>query len=713
MRALIAGGGIGGIAAAIALRKAGMHPLVLEQARQITAVGAGIAVSPNVMKALAYLGCADAIRSVSMIGNEMLFQDLETGARLFSCKLSGTDAYARFGESYYHIHRADLLDTLLSLLPLEFIRTNARVVAVDQTADHVCVRLEDGEEIQGDVLIGADGLKSTVRASLFGQQDTRFSGLLAWRAVFPVETAPQVPVVANAAIWLGPERYITFYPVRSGELFNFVGFVPATEVHRESWTVSGDVHELRKSFDGACEAVRMIVESIQEAFLSAIVFRDPLKCWSVGRITLLGDAAHPAPPTAGQGAAMAIEDAVTLAECLRRSTPSGLPNALREYELRRRPRTTRVLTSARSNDRFMRESDPVQVRARNGRFRGLQQLDPYGEVMWRWIYAFDPIAALHQPIDVAMPASMGTLNALKRAQAQRAFDLWRGALGPEDHAGGWRGQRAGYERFFEQSFRSQAAVEILHVATGQRQAIRVRPSTRSGGPTVLYLHGGGFVLGSAQSSVGIAARLAAAVAGEALIVDYRLAPEHPFPCALNDALDAYHGLLSELKDARQIIVCGEDAGGGLALSLALTLKQKGTPMPSLLQFISPLCDLSLKSESIDSNVDSEAWWNRDLLTFFAASYVQDADLATHTLSPLLGDFSGLPAMLVHVAREEALRDDALRLVERAQRAGVDVTLHAVEDSVHSFPLFGFLPEAEAAAEHLASLATQLCRGVTG
>lgn len=334
-------------------------------------------------------------------------------------------------------------------------------------------------------------------------------------------------MLLRTSIWLGPGRSVIFYPLRAGELFNFVGWVPAEEVHRESWTTSGDVEELRRTFAGACNELRATVDAIDEAFITAIYFRDPLESWGTARTVLLGDAAHPAPPFAGQGAGMALEDAVVLGGCLRRHGATGLPAALVEYAQRRRPRTMRMLTVARANQRFMHEADPAIVRDRNGRFRGMKQLDPLGETPWGWLYGYDPVAALEQPLEALAAAAAEVPNTLERPEARRAFELWRGALGPEDHAGGWVGQRAGYERFLLGVAPPPRDVAVAEKVLDGVPVLRVGDGD---GPVVLHLHGGGYVM--ARASVELAARLAAAVGGSAVVPDYRLAPDHAYPAAL-------------------------------------------------------------------------------------------------------------------------------------------------------------------------------------
>jgi salicylate hydroxylase len=223
-------------------------------------------------------------------------------------------------------------------------------------------------------------------------------------------------------------------------------------------------------------------------------------------------------------------------------------------------------------------------------------------------------------------------------------------------------------------------------------------------PVVLHLHGGGFVMGSAVLAAPLAARIADAAGGWSLIPDYRLAPEHPFPAALEDALAAYRWLVAEYP-AAPVYLSGECAGGGLAVSLALALRDAGEPLPAGIHVVSPLCDLTLSEENPHSVGESDPWLDRVFLLQLAACYVQDAEPADQLLSPLHADLRGLPPLLIHVAAAEALSGQAARLADRARGAGVRVTFRPVEDSVHSFVLFDFLPESRQALADFAYFAS--------
>jgi salicylate hydroxylase len=728
VRVIIAGGGTGGLATAIALRKAGIEPLVLEQAPAFTAIGAGLGLYVNAMKALSYLE-ADAfwrqtaaridVAEQRGLGDDELITESSLEPRA-----------AKYGEPYYCGHRADLLASLLLALPAECVRTGSRVVAYEETPDDVRVELAGGEEVRGDLLVGADGLRSATRQQLLGEREARFTDVVVWRGLIPREKVPG-RYDTKIMSWYGPRRHVLLYPLRHDRhpdsVYSLSAFVPATEVHRESWTASGDLADLHVSLMGACPAVQDLLAVMEGALITGIYFRDPLETWGSDRVVLLGDAAHPAPPSAGQGAGMALEDAVMLAACLQRAGAGNERAALREYAFRRKPRTTRMLESSRVNLRNSQTSDPAQVRARNGYLRGLERLSPAGPPMQEWLLAHDPVAAAEQSAaefeqNLAVPG-----NPMRRPEARRAYDLWRTALTGEHRAAGWLGERQGYAEFVRDRLHpAGGAVAATTVSCDGTPALLVgrparAPSPDSRAPVVLHLHGGGWALGSAELSVPLAGRLAEAAGGWALVPDYRLAPEHPFPAALDDVLAAFRWLGRRYPQA-PVIVSGECAGGGLALSLALALRDStgrdltvrdsmgrdaDARLPAGIHVVSPFCDLALQADHLGPAADSDPWLNRIALVQLAACYIQDTDPGQPLVSPARADLSGLPPLLIQAAEPEALFPAAHRLASRARGAGVPVTFSPVADSVHSFILFDFLPETDNALAEFAAFARTL------
>jgi salicylate hydroxylase len=358
-----------------------------------------------------------------------------------------------------------------------------------------------------------------------------------------------------------------------------------------------------------------------------------------------------------------------------------------------------MLGAARVNFNMFIEADPLQAAGRDGRLRGMARMDPLGETMFGFLFDHDAVAAAEAPPHVPPPAP----KLMARPESQRAFELWRGALTLEDRARLWVGEREGYERFLAGLCPLPDAVvtEALVCDAVPALAVRPRGAHAQNGPVVLYLHGGCYTMGSARTAVAPAARLAAAIGGWALIPDYRLAPEHAFPAALDDCLAAYRWLAREHPHTG-IVASGEGAGGGLAVAMAVALRDAGASLPAALHVVSPFCDLTVSSPAANAPAERDPWLNRDRLRVSAASYIHGADPATPLISPAYADLSGLPALLIQGAQDEVLRDDARALADAAESAGVSVTLVTVPDSVHAFTVFDFLPESGEAVHQFAA-----------
>ena len=697
MRILIIGGGIAGMATAIAFKQAGFDPLVLEQAPELTEIGSGIGIQANAMRVLAKLGAADDVRDRAVGIDDDEWRRMDSGRTIFS------ETYTARAERYDGVyilclHRADLLESLSKHVPPEHIRLSARVVALEERPDGVTAILENGAPVSGDIVVGADGLRSTVRALLFGEREARFTGFAAWRGTIPAADMP--PGFEHSFVmWLGPGRHAMTFPIRA-DLHAFHGFVPTTEILREEWGPSGDLADLRRSFDGATGDVLELIDRITSALITPIHFRDPLPVWGTDRVVLVGDAAHPTPPSAAQGAGQALEDAVTLAACLRRADgQDGVPEALEEFAARRQARTAAMLTAARINFGMFNEPDPVQMRARDGRLQGMLRMDPMGETMFGWLYDHDAMAAAEAPL----LDPLSTPKPMSRPASQLAFELWRDALAPEDRSRLWVGERQGYARFLRRTRPAPPALTIEDLLCDGVPAVRVVPRRGAAdkGPVVVHLHGGCYTMGSAESAIDLASRLAEAVGGWALVPDYRLAPEHAYPAALDDVV-AVFGWLAREHGAERSVVSGECAGGGLAVAMAVRLRDAGITLPAALHVVSPFCDLTLTSRGANDTSDRDPWLGRDRLRVYVASYIHAADPATPFISPVNADLRGLPPLLIQAAQDEALRDDATRLAEVADAAGVKVTIELIEDTVHSFVLFDFLPETRCALEQFAT-----------
>lgn len=262
-------------------------------------------------------------------------------------------------------------------------------------------------------------------------------------------------------------------------------------------------------------------------------------------------------------------------------------------------------------------------------------------------------------------------------------------------------------RFQTATFRAADGVRFDSVDLGGVPAVHNRttlPGEES--PVLLHFHGGGYLMGSASAARGLTSRLAAAVGGDVFAVDYRRAPESPFPAAVEDAVTAYRGLLDSGISASRMYITGESSGGGLGVVLALRLRDLSLPQPAGIVAMSPMTDMAITGQSIDETAGQDPVGlsigpsTRILLTQMSAYYMQGHDSKDPLASPIFGSLNGLPPMLVQVARNEALFSDAERLVKAAERDGVDVKLSAYEDSVHVFPMFDFLPEAEEAIKEV-------------
>jgi 2-polyprenyl-6-methoxyphenol hydroxylase-like FAD-dependent oxidoreductase/acetyl esterase/lipase len=708
-RTLIAGGGTAGLATAIGLRAGGVDALVLEQAPAFTAIGAGLGLHVNAMRALTYLRADGYWRSTAAridIGEQ---RGLDDG------RLISTTDYAqlarRYGEHYYCGHRADLLQSLLGALPDEAVRASSRVVGFEETPGDVRVALEDGGELTGDLLIGADGLRSRVRQALFGEAPAEFTGVVVWRGLMPAALVP-AHYQTKIIVWYGARRHVIFYPLRHPahpeSVYMFSGFVPVAEVQRESWSASGDVEDLRASLDGACDDVQELLDLMGPTLITGIHFRAPLQEWGTRRVVLAGDAAHPAPPSAGQGAGMALEDGVMLAACVHRAGEGHEAEAVAEYVHRRQARTERMLESSRVNLLMSQVGDPVLVRARDGYERGLRRINPLGPPMAEWLLSHDPVAAARQAADDFALAGTEPRCRLRRPEARAAFELWRTLWTVDHRSQGWLGQRAGWAAFQERELAPGPAVRSESVRYGDVPALRVRSGRAPGpgAPIVFHIHGGGYAMGSAQGSVRLVARQAEAIGGWGVTVDYRLAPEHPFPAALDDLVAAYVALTRE-HPATPVFITGECAGGGLAMALALSLRDAGQPLPDGIHVVSPFCDLAVSEAALGPNSYGDPWADLVTLTQLAAGYVQDRDPRDPLISSVYARLSELPPVLVHAARGEALFDMAVTLARKIESAGGSVAFEPVDDTVHSFVLFDFLPEAGDAIRRFGAFAGEI------
>jgi 2-polyprenyl-6-methoxyphenol hydroxylase-like FAD-dependent oxidoreductase len=346
----IVGAGIGGLAAAAALRLAGLRVQVFEQARRFARVGAGLQMAPNATRALRPLGLLDPLSRLACQPQAWRSYDASNGQLRLELPL-GDRIAERYGAPYLHVHRADLHDLLAAAAGT--ISMGMRAVGLDAEKEHVRLTFDDGTRARFDAVIGADGVHSTVREVVAGPENPRFSGMAAYRGLVPAGDLTGVRVAPVAAKWWGDDRHLVHYFVSAWRQLNFVAPVPSPAGDEESWTSPGRMADLLADFGGFPPQVRAVIARAGTLMRSALYDREPLSRWTYGRVSMLGDACHPMLPFMAQGAAAAIEDAVVLSRCLRGAGPDGVTDALARYEQARRPRTAAMQAGSRANS-FLR-----------------------------------------------------------------------------------------------------------------------------------------------------------------------------------------------------------------------------------------------------------------------------------------------------------------------------------------------------------------------
>ena len=394
LRIAVVGGGIGGLAAAAFLHRAGLSATVYEQAGEISEIGAGLVVAPNAVRLLRRLGRIELFQKTAVpleVGWE--FRRWQDGRVLFSQRM-GADCERLYGEWCYTAHRADLLDTLLSAVPEPGPRLGARCVRVRRHGGEVELSFADGSVATADVVIGADGTHSVVREAVLDGEapgPPRFSGVCAYRCLVPADRAPEFALRPVQTLWLGPGHHFVHYPISAGRYVNLVAFAPAHDWRVESWTAEGRIEDLRAEFADWDPQLTSLVAAADRTGRWALLDRDPLPRWTDGPIAVTGDAAHPMFPFLGQGAAQAIEDAAVLARCLG-GDPGDPAAALRRYEALRKPRTTRVQLGSHARLHANHLPDGPEQLARDEAFAGQDPLAFNG-----WIYGHDPEEGAAEP----------------------------------------------------------------------------------------------------------------------------------------------------------------------------------------------------------------------------------------------------------------------------------------------------------------------------
>lgn len=385
---VVAGAGLGGLAAALALLRQGFRVTVLEQAPALGEVGAGVQLSANATRVLSLLGLGDAVAEFGVEPTGKIIRHWNTG-RTWEVADLATSSREKYGHPFSFFHRADLHTALLrgvQKLAPDAIRLNSRCEAIDLSGAKPVVVLQNGERVAGDLVVGADGVHSRVRVPIAGPDQARFSGLYAWRGVIPVAKLPSHLRALVGVNWVGPGRHVVQYPLRRGELVNFVGIVEGQGWKQESWTQQGSLADCLKDFEGWHEDVQTMIRSVEVHYKWAFMAREPLQQWSSGAVTLLGDAAHPTLPFLAQGAAMAIEDGYVLSRALA-AHRDNLQQALASYEAARVQRTSAIVRGSNENtSRFHNPklADPEEA----GRYIDEQWAPENVRQRYQWLFDY-------------------------------------------------------------------------------------------------------------------------------------------------------------------------------------------------------------------------------------------------------------------------------------------------------------------------------------
>jgi salicylate hydroxylase len=389
---IVVGAGIGGLTCALALLQRGIDVAVCEQAEELREIGAGVQISANGTRVLISLGLAPALDACSVRPEAKEIRHWRSGRtwKLFDL---GVISEQRYGAPYIFVHRGDLHRLLAEGVrahKADAIRLGARCVGLEQDERGVTLHLADGHRVRGRLAIGADGVHSAVRAAVFDAGRPEFTGIMAWRGVIARERLQRAMPLAGTN-WIGPGRHVVHYPLRRGELLNFVGIVERDDWRIESWTAQGTRGECLADFAGWHGDVQRLIEAIDVPYKWALMARKAMPRWSQGRVTLLGDACHATLPMLAQGAVMAIEDGIVLARCLEKYAEDH-GTAFVRYEAARIARTTRVVEGSADNAR----------RFHNPRLADERGADDYIAAEWseakiaqryEWLFTYDALQA--------------------------------------------------------------------------------------------------------------------------------------------------------------------------------------------------------------------------------------------------------------------------------------------------------------------------------
>ena len=398
----IIGGGIGGVALAASLKSRGIESHIFERAPAFGEVGAGIQMTPNAVKIMRALGIFESLQKISFVPQNIIGRNWKTAREMWRTPLA-EDCTRLYGAPFFHVHRADLHRILLERIDLGATTLGTACVDVGQNGNTAFATFADGREFEADVIIGADGIHSTVRKSLFGDEPARFTGNMCWRAVVPFDKPPFDYVTPDSSFWLGPNGHVVTYYVSGGAAVNIVAVLETKDWVQESWNASSSREELLAGYKGWHENLQKLFSRADNVFKWGLFDRDPMPTWTKGRLTLLGDAAHPMLPFLSQGAAMAIEDGFVLSGAL--SDTADIPEALIRYESLRRPRTTRVQLESRERGRTYHLTSKFAQIKRDLGYRWKSLVNPQSSGLGaNWVYEYDAAAQLRDTLSLSQAA---------------------------------------------------------------------------------------------------------------------------------------------------------------------------------------------------------------------------------------------------------------------------------------------------------------------
>ncbi len=386
LKIIIVGAGIGGLTAAAILLRRGFAVEIYEQASVLSEVGAGIQCSANAVKVLYYLGLKEKLDRVGVKPKAFEFRRFDSAELMHRIPL-GIEHESKFHAPYYHLHRADIHEILaqcVNELDPNCIHLNSKASGFVESTHGVELDLANGQKIHGDVLIGADGIKSVVRAQILGETPVTYTGDIAWRGVIDVHKLPTDIMDTVSTVWCGPKKHAVMYYLRSGSLLNFVGLVEHDQPENESWTQKRPWQELKNDFVGWHDNIQTVIDALDKdaCFRYALNNRPPVSNWSTAKATLLGDSAHPTLPYMASGAVMAIEDAAVLSRCL--EINSDVSKALLQFQNNRLERTAKIVNGSTQSRALYRIED-VQA------MRDAFHQNDLNKSRSEWLYSYDPL----------------------------------------------------------------------------------------------------------------------------------------------------------------------------------------------------------------------------------------------------------------------------------------------------------------------------------